>query len=503
VLKQYAHSLQLNKQIYISNQERWKGYYLYMFTLNDILQSNTNQIHIQSSITPDLALVFRSAHHDSRLITPGDLFIARKGTNSDGHHFIPAAARAGALAALCSTPANDVPSDFLQIIVPDVLTALHATARARTQRQKDTVRIGITGSNGKTSTKDAVAAVLRHKAPTLKTYASYNHELGYPITLLRLEAQHRYAVLEMGAQCVGELTSLCNSIASPHWSIITTVGAAHLEYFGTQERVAIAKSELVQVLAPDGFAILNYDDERVRAMAAKTQARILYYGTGEGATVRASNIGGDTLFGHSFTLHYHDQQRPVQLRLPGEHGITIALAAAATGCAAEMSLDAIASALEDLSPTPGRCEIKPGPNNSILIDDSFNANRQSIIANTSAMHNTSYALNGKRWAILGDIFQLGTYARAEHTASGSSLAGLVDYLIAIGDQALFYVEGAIASGMPEKNAYYFSADVNNSAELEAAKRAAADLLKQEVRPGDLVLLKGSRGMQMEPMLTMF
>ncbi len=205
-----------------------------MFTLNDIVQSNTDQIHIQSSTTPDPALVFRSAHHDSHLITPGDLFIARKGANSDGHQFIPAAARAGALAALCSTPANDVPPDFLQIIVPDVLTALHATARARTQRQKDTVRIGITGSNGKTSTKDAVAAVLSHKAPTLKTYASYNHELGYPITLLRLEPQHRYAVLEMGAQRVGELTWLCNSIASPHWSIITTVGAAHLEYFGTQ-----------------------------------------------------------------------------------------------------------------------------------------------------------------------------------------------------------------------------------------------------------------------------
>ena len=473
-----------------------------MFTLNDILQSNTDQIHIQSSTTPDPALVFRSAHHDSRLITPGDLFIARKGTNSDGHHFIPAAARAGALAALCSTPANNVPPDFLQIIVPDVLTALHATARARTQRQKDTIRIGITGSNGKTSTKDAVAAVLSHKAPTLKTYASYNHELGYPITLLRLEPQHRYAVLEMGAQCVGELTWLCNSIASPHWSIITTVGAAHLEYFGTQERVAIAKSELVQVLTPDGFAILNYDDELVRAMAAKTQARILYYGTGEGATVRASNIGGDPLFGHSFTLHYHDQQRPVQLRLPGEHGVTIALAAAATGCAAEISLDDIASALEDLSPAPGRCEIKPGPNNSILIDDSFNANRQSIIANTSAMHKTSQAPNGKRWAILGDIFQLGTYARAEHSTCGSSLAGLVDYLIAIGDQARFYVEGAIASGMPEKNAYYFSADVSNSAELEAAKRAAADLLRQEVQPDDLVLLKGSRGMRMETMLAM-
>src|SRR5579884_2098692 len=263
-----------------------------MFTLNDILQGNEGKVQLKSTATADPNMVFREVHHDSRLIAPGDLFLARKGESVDGHKFIAAAAQAGALAALCTTPAPDAPPDFLQIIVPDVLTALHATARVRTQRQKDTIRIGITGSNGKTSTKDAVAAVLSHKAPTLKTYASYNHELGYPITLLRLEPQHRYAVLEMGAQRVGELTWLCNSIASPLWSIITTVGAAHLEYFGTQERVAIAKSELVQVLPPDGFAILNYYDELVRAMAAKTQARILYYGTGEGATVRASNIGG-------------------------------------------------------------------------------------------------------------------------------------------------------------------------------------------------------------------
>lgn len=472
-----------------------------MFTLNDILQSNANQVHIQSNATLNPTLVFRSAHHDSRLIAPGDLFIARKGASSDGHHFISAAARAGALAALCSTPVTDVPPDFLQIVVPDVLAALHATAHARTQRQKDTIRIGITGSNGKTSTKDAAAAVLSQKAPTLKTYASYNHDLGYPSTLLRLEPQHHYAVLEMGAQWVGELTELCKSIASPHWSIITSVGAAHLEHFGTQERVAIAKSELVQVLTPDGFAILNYDDERVRAMATKTQARVLSYGTSTDAAVRASNIGGDTLFGHSFTLHYRDQQRPVQLRLSGKHGITTALAAAATGCAAEIPLDDIVSALEDLPPTPGRCEIKPGLNNSILIDDSFNANRQSIIAITSAMHNTSQAPNGKRWAILGDIFQLGTYAHAEHSTSGAFLAGNVDYLIAIGDLARFYVEGAIASGMPEKNAYYFSADVNNHEELEAAKGAAAALLAHKVQPGDLVLLKGSRGMQMETMLT--
>ena len=471
-----------------------------MFTLNDLLQSNAGRVRIQSSIPPDPDLVFRSAHHDSRQIGTNDLFVAIKGAKVDGHRFIPAVAHAGALGALCTEAVDDVPPSFLQVIVPDVVEALHATARRRTERQQGTTLIGITGSNGKTSTKEAVATVLGRKAPTLKTQASYNNEIGYPLTLLRLEPQHRYAVLEMGAQWVGELAWLCQTIARPDCAIITNVGAAHLEFFQSQERVIVAKTELVQALPSDGIAILNYDDINVRGMGTKTQARTLYYGLAEEAEVRCSDIGGDTLLGHSFQLHYHGTHRHVQLRLPGEHGVTIALAAAAAGCAAEMSLDQIAEALEALAPAKGRGEIKPGPNGSTLIDDTYNANRQSIIAITQAMHQTELIPNGKRWAVLGDIFELGPFAHAEHRASGAALAGHVDYLVAVGEQARFYIEGALEAGMPEQHAYYFSANVENSTELEAVKRAVADLLKQEVHHGDLVLLKGSRGMQMETIL---
>src|SRR5579875_2654185 len=329
-----------------------------MFTLQDILQGNSDNVHLQSSVASDPSITFHAAQHDSRVIERGDLFVAIKGVHIDGHQFIPAAARAGATAALCTEPSGDVPTDFLQIVVPDTIAALHATARVRAARQKDTTFIGITGSNGKTSTKEATAAVLSRQAPTLKTFASYNNEIGYPLTLLRLEPQHRYAVLEMGAQWVGELSWLCNTIAAPNWSIITSVGAAHLGYFGSQERVVIAKSELVQALAPTGIAILNYDDANVRGMSEKTAARVLYFGCGEGAEVRGSEVGGDTLRGHSFTLNYRGQHVRVQLHLPGEHGVTIALAAAATGCAAEMPLDEIAAALESLLPAKGRCEIK-------------------------------------------------------------------------------------------------------------------------------------------------
>src|SRR5579884_576225 len=473
-----------------------------MFTLNDILQGNVGKVSLHSATIPNPELIFHSAHHDSRQIQPGDLFVAIKGTNVDGHSFIPDVARSGASGVLCTELASDVPPNFLQIVVPNVVEALHATARVRTQRQQNTTLIGITGSNGKTSTKEAVAAVLNCKAPTLKTQASYNNEIGYPLTLLRLEPQHRYAVLEMGAQWVGELAWLCNTIARPDWSIITSVGAAHLEFFGSQERVLIAKTELVQALTADGLAILNYDDLNVRGMNEKTRARVLFYGLGDGAEVRGSDIGGDTLFGRSFTLHYHEQEKRVQLHLPGEHGVTIALAAAAAGCAAEMPLDEITMALEALAPAKGRCEIKPGPNGSVLIDDTYNANRQSILAITRAMRDTKQAQQGKRWAVLGDIFELGPFAREEHRNSGRALAGTVDYLVAIGDAARFYVEGAIEAGMPEEHTYYYCADVNNTAELEAAKRAAADLLTHTIQSGDLLVLKGSRGMRMETMIAM-
>ena len=480
-----------------------------MFTLDDVIHAVGNKGGIVSGFAPDTLdpqMIFRSAHHDSRQIEEGDLFVAIRGEHVDGHRFIADVARVGASGVLCAEASQDVLRDypgFLQIVVPDVVEALHALARVRTQRQENTTLIGITGSNGKTSTKEAAAEVLSCIAPTLKTQASYNNEIGYPLTLLRLEPQHRYAVLEMGAQWVGELAWLSRTIASPDWSIITSVGAAHLEYFGSQERVIIAKTELVQVLRPDGIAILNYDDINVRNMSASTSARVLYYGQGEGADVRATDVGGDMLFGRSFTLRYKEQQRRVQLRLPGEHGVTIALAAAATGCAAGMPLDDIASVLETLAPAKGRGEIKVGPNGSTLIDDTYNANRQSILAITKAMQAATLAPNAKRWVVLGDIFELGQYAQSEHTESGSYLASTVDYLIAIGDEARYYVEGAVAAGMPESHVHYFHADVENARELEDAKRAAADVLMREVHNEDLVLIKGSRGMRMETMFGMW
>lgn len=472
-----------------------------MFTLDDILQGNAGNARVVSSTPLDPQLAFRSAHHDSRQIEPGDLFVAIKGARVDGHRFTATAAQNGALGVLCSTEIPDLPSAFFQIVVPDVVEALHATARARVQRQPATIYIGITGSNGKTSTKEAVATVLDRLAPTLKTLASYNTEIGYPLTLLRLEPQHRFAVLEMGAQWVGELAWLC-TIAAPDWSIITNVGTSHLEYFGSQERIALAKSELVRALKPEGLAILNYDDPRVRAMQEKSQAPILSYGTAEDALIRATTIAGDPLRGHSFTLHYLDQQITIQLHIPGEHGVTIALAAAAAGIAAGMPLVEIRDALEGLTAYKRRGEIKPGPHGSTLIDDSYNANRQSILAIAQAMHTAQSEPDCQRWAILGDILELGDYSHEEHRLTGAALVPLVDQIVAIGDEARFYVEGALAAGMPAERVHYFAASLDDTATLEAAKHAAATLLKAQVKQHDLVLLKASLGVGMDTLLQM-
>lgn len=473
-----------------------------MFLLSDIMQSNASKIHLQSDVAPHSDVLFRSAQHDSRLVAPGDLYIALKGERVDGHTFIPAAAQAGAIGALCNQAVTDVPPDFLQFVVPNVGEALVALARMRASRQKNTTIVAITGTNGKTITKDAIAAVLESSAPTLKTYASYNNEIGLPLTLLRLEEQHRYAVLEMGAEWVGELRWLC-SIVQPHWSVVTNVGSTHLKTFGSPEGVAQAKGELVEALDSNGIAILNYDDPIVRTMQQRTVARVLYYGLQDGAEVQATEIDGDPLYGQSFLLKYQDRRVRIQLQLPGRHSISAALAAASIGFLSGVSDEAIQKALSSLHAGQGRGEVKVGPNGSKLIDDSFKANRQSILVGIDMMYQTRLAPEGRRWAILGDMLDLAQYSVDEHYATGKFLGGKVDYLVAIGDQARYYIEGALEAGLPREHCYYFEADPGNPVQLDAAKQSAAALLLKNVQSNDILLLKASHPLSLHTMIESF
>jgi UDP-N-acetylmuramoyl-tripeptide--D-alanyl-D-alanine ligase len=440
---------------------------------------------------------FSGASVDSRLVQPGEVFVALRGAHTDGHRFIEAAIAAGASAILCSMP-RELPAGRVvpQLVVRDPLTVLHELARRRLARQPNTTVVGITGSAGKTSTKEATAALLAHLAPTLKTPASFNTETGLPITVLGLEPEHRFAVLEMGAQWVGEIAMLCR-IAPPRIGIVTLVGPAHLEYFGSIEGVERAKSELVRALPADGIAVLNDDDRRVRRMARKTRARVVTFGRRLGADVRALRISGDPLQGLRFTLAYEDQQARVHLNIPGYHGVSTALSAAAAALSCGLSIEAVAAGLAELRAPKRRGEIKRGPNGSTLVDDSYNANRQSVEAALEMVHAAKVPKGGRRWAVLGDMFELGAHAPEEHVLVGAAAARAVDVVVAIGAAATHTTSAALAAGMPADRVHLFAADVADPAALAEARDAAVALVREQAHQGDVILVKGSLGMGMD------
>lgn len=440
---------------------------------------------------------FAGAAVDSRLVQPGHVFVALKGSQTDGHRYIAGAVDAGAAAVICAAPddhatARGVP----QLVVADPLAVLQQLARARLRRQPQTMVIGITGSAGKTSTKEATAALLTHLAPTLKTPASFNTETGLPLTVLGLEPEHRYAVLEMGAQWVGEISMLCR-IAPPRMGIVTLVGAAHLEYFGSIERVEQGKSELIRALPDDGIAILNDDDRRVRRMARKTKARVVTFGRRPRADVRAMRISGDPLRGLRFTLAAGGQQARVSLHLPGQHAVSTALAAAAAALQCGLALEKVAGALNELRPPKRRGELKQSRLGALILDDSYNANRQSVEAALATIHGAQLAPGARRWAVLGDMFELGNHAPAEHALVGGGAAKTTDELVVVGAFAEETARAARDAGMAESHLHVFAADVANGAALAKARNAAARLVMERAAPSDLILVKGSLGMGMD------
>jgi UDP-N-acetylmuramoyl-tripeptide--D-alanyl-D-alanine ligase len=446
---------------------------------------------------PALPECFGGAAVDSRLVRRGELFVALGGTQTDGHRFIPDAIAAGASAVLAANPYQSGDDSAIpQVIVADPLTVLQELARAHLARQPNLTVVGITGSSGKTSTKEAIAALLSRLAPTLKTPASFNTETGMPLTVLGLEPQHRYAVLEMGAQWVGEIAMLCR-IAPPQIGVVTAVGPAHLQYFGSIEAVERGKSELVQALPPAGLAVLNADDQRVRRMGGKTSARVLTFGRARDADVRALRLSGDPLLGLRFTLTHRGAQERVHLLLPGGYAIYTALAAAAVALDRGLPLNTVAEGLGKLRAPKRRGEIKPGVNGSTVVDDSYNANRQSVEGALALLRAARVAPGGRRWAVLGDMFELGAHAAAEHALVGATAADTADELVAVGAETRHLARGARQAGLPAARIHLFAADTEDAAALAAARDAATALLRERLRPGDIVLVKGSLGMGMD------
>jgi UDP-N-acetylmuramoyl-tripeptide--D-alanyl-D-alanine ligase len=464
-----------------------------MFTSEELLAATDGVV-----VGDALPAVFPGAAIDSRQVNPGELFVAIRGETTDGHRFIVTAVEHGAAAILCAQPDPEaLERGVPHVVVSDPLVALQEVARLRLARQPDTCVIAIAGSNGKTSVKEATAALLERLAPTLRTTGNLNTETGVPVSLLRLLPEHRYAVIEMGAQRVGEVAALCR-IAPPEIAVVTVVGPEHLEFFGGMAQVIQAEGEIIDALAPDGLAILNADDADVVGMASRTHARIFTYGRAAGADVRAVDVAGDTLTGMSFTLTHVDQQASVQLRLPGAHAVSTALAATAVALSCGMALDVIARTLENLRPAKRRGEIKAGVNRSKVIDDSYNSNRQSALAALETLRGAQISSGARRWFVFGDMLELGDYSPAEHAAVGVALAQSgIERGVLVGQDTRYTYEAALVAGMEPERIEYFPAPLNQPDELARAKQKAAVLLIAELAPGDLALVKGSLGVGMD------
>ncbi|MFE7902822.1 UDP-N-acetylmuramoyl-tripeptide--D-alanyl-D-alanine ligase [Streptomyces sp. NPDC057424] len=425
---------------------------------------------------------------DSREAGPGSLFAAFAGERADGHDFAAAVVEAGAVAVLGTRPVG-VPA----IVVDDVQAALGALARHVVRRLGATL-VALTGSAGKTSTKDLIAQVLRRKAPTVFTPGSLNNEIGLPLTALSATEETRFLVLEMGARGIGHIRYL-TGLTPPKVGLVLNVGSAHIGEFGGREQIAQAKGELVEALpseAEGGTAILNADDPFVRAMATRTKAKVLFFGESGEADVRAENVRLTDTGQPSFRLHTPSGASDVTMRLYGEHHVSNALAAAAVAHELGMSADEIAVALSEAgSLSRWRMEVTERPDGVTVVNDAYNANPESMRAALralAAMGTASQAKGGRTWAVLGKMAELGDEALAEHDAVGRLAVRLnVSKLVAVGGREAAWLQlGAYNEGSWGEESVHVS-----------DAQAAVDLLRSELRPGDVVLVKASRSVGLE------
>jgi UDP-N-acetylmuramoyl-tripeptide--D-alanyl-D-alanine ligase len=425
---------------------------------------------------------------DSREVEPGSLFVAFVGERVDGHDFAEAVVAAGAVAVLASRPVG-VPA----IVVADVQAALGALARHVVERLGATL-VALTGSAGKTSTKDLIAQVLRSKAPTVFTPGSLNNEIGLPLTALSATEETRFLVLEMGARGIGHISHLTD-LTPPRIGLVLNVGTAHIGEFGGREQIAQAKGELVESLPPSeagGVAVLNADDPLVRAMASRTKARVILFGESGEADVRAENVRLTDSGQPAFRLHTPSGCSDVTMRLYGEHHVSNALAAAAVAHELGMSADEIALALSEAgSLSRWRMEVTERPDGVTVVNDAYNANPESMRAALralAAMGKASQAQGGRTWAVLGQMAELGDEALAEHDAIGRLAVRLnVSKLVAVGGREASWLQlGAYNEGSWGEESVHVS-----------DAQAAVDLLRSELRPGDVVLVKASRSVGLE------
>lgn len=451
-------------------------------TAADILNATQGDL-----ITGSPETVIRSLSIDSRTAGQGALFVPLQGTRSDGHLFIRDALAAGAAGALIRARHELLPelrsrwADRLLVGVSDPLQGLGAIAGCWRERCRATV-VAITGSNGKTSSKEMAYAIVAARQACMRNPGNYNNLIGLPLSLQELEPGHAAAILEMGMSEPGEIRRLCE-ISKPQIGLITNIGPSHLEQLKTLEAIAAAKAELFESLGPEATAIINADDPRVTGLARRTRARQVSYGM-SGGDVTAARIGSANGYGTVFDLRIREHTVPVRLQVPGAHFVSNALAAAAVADTLGIGIDSIGQGLAAFTGVPGRMETL-SVRGLRIINDAYNANPVSMQGALQVLAALPGA--GRRIAVLGDMLELGSQSVQFHRELGRIVAGLpIDYLFVTGEFSSATQDGACAGGMPAGR-IVSCADVGG---LAAA-------LQGIVREGDAVLLKGSRRMRME------
>jgi UDP-N-acetylmuramoyl-tripeptide--D-alanyl-D-alanine ligase len=466
-----------------------------MLTLADALEALTNFRPIATTVITDAVI-------DSRQVIPGSLFVAIPGEKVDGHDFVGEAFRRGASFALIQrdvvadgsfrtldlrtiSSIDDFPHDDLVspmcLRVENTVTALQQIARYW-RRKLDLRVVGITGSVGKSTTKEMVFEVLSTRYRTLKSPGNLNNEIGLPLTMLRLSSGHQRAVFEMGFYVPGEIAFLCD-IALPQIGVVTNIGTVHAERAGSQEAIARGKAELVQALppAPQGVAILNFDDPWVRQMEEKTKARVFFYGLSREANLWADNVVGLGLEGIRFRLHYQGETLHVRIPLIGRHSVHTALRAAAVGLAEGMNWQEILEGLNQ-GHTQLRLAAVRSQTGALLLDDTYNASPESMLAALNLLDE----LEGRKVAVLGDMLELGPYERGGHEMVGLRAGQVVTILITLGERAHLIAEAARRAGMKKASIIEFK-------EFDPL----VEWLRLNLTKDDTVLIKGSHGLRMD------
>lgn len=454
------------------------------WTVSEILDATGGTL-----MTGNTKNTFTGVSIDSRTVSAADVFVAIRGEKHDGHDFIRDVVQKGVKGFVVSESEAGVfthkNEDFRKLVVigvEDTTKALGDMASFNRIRSKIFVT-AITGSNGKTTTRKMTAAVVRRRFLTLETHGNFNNQIGLPLTLLNLTSEHNCAVLEMGANHPGEIADLAG-ICRPDIGVITNVGPAHLEGFGSLDGVALAKGELLDHMSENGVAVLNAEDKRVVSMAARAPGKVLFYGTSKNAHIRASNIL-EQKSGTSFTLELPEEQTTIYIKIPGFFMVFNALAAASVGYQTGLDAAEIKAALEnDFEPAPARMNILETKNGIHVIDDTYNANPGSM----EEALKTLKSLREKHRSVFvaGDMLELGEHAPVLHEKIGRIAAEIkVSRLYAAGSHAGNVADGALAAGMSKENIF-----------LGTREQILSDL-NTWLKEGDWVLVKGSRGMGME------